>query len=155
MTAERKSVTGELGASRLAVLDALRRLPDDAWTPGRWVARGVVAHLTAWDEIGAAALSAAADGGSAPDLVTDFDAFNAQAVADAEALSAVQVVLRFHAARAALVAAVSRLDENVSVAIPWDGQGTVRDLALGLVFHEREHLDELAAGRESERGTHG
>ncbi|MFN8474453.1 MAG: DinB family protein [Anaerolineae bacterium] len=149
MTVDGKSLTGELGASRLAVLDALRRLPEDAWAPGQWVARGVVAHLAAWDEISTVFLNAAAAGAPTPPLVPDDDAFNAQAVAEAESLSAVQVVLRFHAARAALVAAVSGLDADMSVAVPWGGHGTVREVVLGLVSHERYHVGELATGGES------
>ena len=149
MTAASKSLTGELGAARLAVLDALRRLPDDAWQAERWVARGVVAHLAAWDEISTLFLDAAADGAPTPHAVTDFDAFNAGAVEEAASLSAVQAVLRFHAARAALVAAVSRVDADMRLKFPWGEQGTVREMVLGLVFHEREHADELGSGSES------
>ena len=142
--AEGLSLSGELGASRLAVLDELRRLPDDAWAPGQWVARGVVAHLAAWDEIGAAYLNAAAGGGTAPPPVTNFDAFNEGAVAETNPLSAVQVALRFHAARASLVATVSHVDEDMRLAFPWGGEGTARELVLDLISHEGYHAGELA-----------
>ncbi len=138
------SLSGELGASRLAVLEELRRLPDDAWAPGQWVARGVVAHLAAWDEIGTAYLNAAAAGKMAPPPVTNFDEFNEGAVGETNPLSAVQVVLRFHAARASLVATVSRVDEEMRLAFPWGGEGTAREMVLDLISHERYHAGELA-----------
>ncbi len=147
--AESVSLTGELGASRLAVLEELRRLPDDAWAPGQWVARGVVAHLAAWDEISTAYLEAASSAESAPPPVSDYDAFNEGAVAEATPLSAVQVVLRFHAARAALVAVVSRSDAEMHVAFPWGGEGTVRELVLDLISHERYHAGELAKSADA------
>ena len=150
---EPAELTGELGASRLALLDVLKRVPDDAWAPQAWGVREVVAHIAAWDEVSVQAVEAAGNGATAPEVVRDEDAFNAAAVAEFAALSAVQVVVRLHAARARLVATVSRAGDLTEVQFPWGPKGALSKMILGLVGHEREHTAELAALIEAERDS--
>src|SRR5215212_6175696 len=105
------TLTGELGKSRLALLEVLMTVPDAAWDAQDWGVREVLAHIAAWDDISAATVKALSDGQPTPPIVVDEDAFNHNAAASFATLSAPQVVVHLHAARARLVAAVSAASE--------------------------------------------
>lgn len=138
------SLTGQLGQSRLALLEVLMRVPDDAWDTQDWAVREVLAHIAAWDDIAAATVKALSDGQPTPPMVVDEDAFNANAARTFTNLSAPQVVIHVHAARARLVAAVSGAGDLGEFPLPWGGSGGLARLVTGLVKHEREHAAKLA-----------
>lgn len=138
------TLTGQLGQSRLALLEVLARMPDDAWAPQAWGLRKVLAHIAAWDDISARLVIALVDGQPLPPLALDEDGFNRAAAQDYISLSAPQVVIRLHMARARLVAAVSRAADLGEFPLPWGGHGDLARLVRGLVEHEREHAAELA-----------
>ncbi len=137
------ALTGMLGQSRLALLETLAHVSDAAWTASEWGVRGVVAHIAAWDEAAVATLHALAEGQTPPPPVVDEDAFNQRAVAAMADLSPVQVVIGLHAARARLVAAVSRAGDLGEFQFSWDARGTLAELVRGLVNHEQAHRAEI------------
>ncbi len=143
--ADRGALTGQLGQSRLDLLEVLSGVPDDAWGAGEWGVREVLAHLAAWDTAAATTLAALREGQPIPPVVVDEDAFNRAATEEFVPLSPQQVMVRLHMARAQLVAAVSRAGELGEFQFPWDAVGSLERLVRGLVNHEREHMAELRA----------
>ena len=149
--ADRAVLAGQLGQSRLDLLEVLTRVPDDAWGPGQWGVREVLAHLAAWDTASATTVNALRVGQPTPPVVVDEDAFNRAAVEEVAALSPQQVMVRLHMARAQLVAAVSQAGDLGEFQFPWDDRGTLERMVRGLVYHEREHTAEVRAqyGRDA------
>lgn len=137
------ALAGDLGRSRLSLLDALALAPDEAWQPREWGVREMVAHLAAWDDVCARAVAGLVDGGELVPVVRDEDAFKRQAATDARDLSPVQVVLRLHAARARLVSEVSRAGDLGEFEFPWGERGRLADMVRGLAVHERDHSGEI------------
>jgi hypothetical protein len=138
------ALAGDLGRSRLALLEVLARVPDDAWQPGAWGVRGNVAHVAAWDEAVARAIAAATDGNPLPTPIRDTEAFNTVAVAEFNQLSPVQVLVRLHMARARLVAAVSRAGAVGEFQYAGGARGMLAPLIAEVCDHERDHALEIA-----------
>lgn len=137
------ALAGELGRSRLQLLDALALVPDDAWQPRDWGVREMVAHLAARDDICTRTVTELMDGGELVPVLRDGDAFNRQAIEDARELSPLQVVLRLHAARARLVSQVARAGDLGEFQFPWGQHGQLADMVRGLAEHEGEHSREI------------
>ena len=138
-------LAGQLGQSRLDLLEVLVRVPDDAWGAGEWGVREVLGHLAAWDTVSAATVNAVREGQPTPPVVMDDDAFNRAATEEFAPLSPQQVMVRFHMARAQLVAAASRAGDLGEFQFPWNAVGTLERLVRGVVSHESEHVAELRA----------
>lgn len=137
------TLAGELGRSRLKLLDVLALAPDEAWQPQAWGVREMVAHIAAWDDVSARAVTGLIDGGELVPVVRDNDAFNRQAVEDARDLSPLQVVLRLHAARARLVSQVARAGDLGEFQFPWRERGRLADMVRGLARHEGYHSHQI------------
>ena len=138
-------LAGQLGQSRLDLLEVLVRVPDDAWGAGEWGVREVLGHLAAWDTVAAATVNAVREGQPTPPVVMDDDAFNRAATEEVAALSPQQVMVRFHMARAQVVAAVSRAGDLGEFQFPWNAVGSLERMVRGMVSHESEHVAELRA----------
>jgi len=138
------TLVGNLGRSRLALLEILAQVSDDAWAPSEWGVRGNVAHIAAWDDAVARAITAAVDGQAPPTPIRDDDAFNAAAVAEYNQLSPVQVMVRLHMARARIVGAVSRGGDLGEFQYAGGSWGTLSDLIDEVCEHEQEHGQEIA-----------
>lgn len=138
-------LTGQLGQSRLDLLDVLVHVPDDAWGAGQWGVREVLGHLAAWDTVSATTINAVREGQPTPPVVVDEDEFNRAASEEFATLSPQQVMVRLHMARAQLVAAVSRAGDLGDFQFPWNAVGTLERMVRGLVSHESEHVADLRA----------
>jgi hypothetical protein len=106
--------------------------------------RGNVAHIAAWDEAVARAITAAVEGQPPPTPIRDEEAFNTAAVAEFNQLSPVQVLVRLHIARARIVGAVSRGGDLGEFQYAGGSRGTLSDLVDEVCDHEQEHAQEIA-----------
>jgi hypothetical protein len=114
--------------------------------PG-WAIKQVLAHILAWEDVTTAALDAHARGEEpAPLEVQDIHAYNAQAVAEREALSYDRVVAEWELAREQLKAAINGLAAErfrEPLLYPWGGSGTVTQIVGIMAHHEEEHVQEM------------
>jgi hypothetical protein len=125
--------------------------------PG-WTVKQLLAHIAGWDEVCTLALRAhAGQDVELPDT-RDIEAFNTQAVAARQTMTAAQVVEEWKTARAEFKTAIDEIPESQledKILWTWGQRGTIAQAVDVFAEHELEHAHEiqeaLGAGRvESE-----
>lgn len=114
-----------------------------------WTIKQVLAHITGWDDATTAALRAHA-GGTEPGTPADrgIDHYNAQSVAERDALPYEHIVREWDLARDQLKRVLAELPpEKLAqpLLFPWGGMGTVAQIIAIMAHHETEHAAEITA----------
>lgn len=150
----RTSVLEALTASRAGLLDSVDGLSDEAMAVPHgdgWSAKDLLAHVSAWDELGALDLTRVARG-HVPFLAAyaheNVDAWNAFLIGGRRAFTLPQVRLEAEEKRGDLREALATLP----AALLDDGSFAQRLTAI-LVQHEAGHAAELRARREERDST--
>jgi hypothetical protein len=147
----RTSILEALTASRAALLDAVDGLSDQALTlarDGDWSAKDLLAHVSAWDELGALDLARAARG-HVPFLAAyaheNVDDWNAFLMGGRRAFTLPQVRLEAEEKRGDLREALGSLPAALL-----DEGGFAQQLTAVIAQHEAGHAAELRAWREAQ-----
>jgi uncharacterized protein (TIGR03083 family) len=113
-----------------------------------WTIKQVLAHLAGWDDATTSALRAHA-GAEAPatPAVLGINSYNAQSVAEREALSFDQIYAEWQLAREQLKEALRALPaEKLAepLLFPWGRTGSVAQIIDIMAEHEVEHAEEIS-----------
>jgi hypothetical protein len=112
-----------------------------------WTIKHVLAHITGWDDVTIAALRAHAVGEEpATPAVRGIDFYNAQTVAEREALSYDHIVKEWELAREQLKAVLEEMPAEKfeeTLVFPWGPRGTIAQIVAIFADHEEEHAEEI------------
>jgi hypothetical protein len=110
---------------------------------GIWVAKDLIGHLTAWEQLLVQPLQSLVDGGAfVPEIISDHDAFNMQQAGKRKDWTIIDVIRESDTVRTAILDALSKVTEEQSQLVlpaPWGGEQTLTHLIDGLRWHEDEH----------------
>lgn len=155
---ERGSKDGLLGALtvvREELLSATAMVPpgerEKVPVVGEWTLKDIVAHIVAWERLGAEGLRYMG-AGRTPQIehVTDIDAWNAAQCEACHDQSWAHVWSELHATRTETVDALEAItlaDLHKTYPFPWGGEGTAYDWVGVYVDHDWEHARELMNAR--------
>ncbi len=120
--------------------------PDQEIYPG-WTIKQFLAHLAGWDDACVIACKAY-ERGDVPAVAAPrgSDVYNAQTVAEREALSLKQIINEYEQARSQWIELVREMKPEMLAGImpaPWGQTLTVADLIKGMAGHELEHTYEI------------
>jgi len=114
--------------------------------PG-WTIKHVLAHIAGWDDVTIAALRAhLADVQPDTPAVRGIDFYNAQSVAEREALSYAQIAREWELAREELKDLINGMSPEKlekPLLFPWGRSGTVAQIVAIFASHEEEHAAEI------------
>lgn len=146
-----------LSRQRVALLDAIKDLPDDfldrKGVVGEWSIKNVLGHLVAWESAVTDFLPERVATGVRPAIFAligdDEDGWNAREVASREHLTPREQLEEFERTRQELLQTLRSLgEETLKHEHPWKGwDGTVAAYVLDSVGgHEDEHREAVLAG---------
>ena len=151
----KEGLLGALTVVREELLSAMATVPPEGreTTPvgGEWTLKDVVAHIVAWERLGAEGLRHMG-GGRTPQVehVTDIDAWNAAQCEACRDQSWDHVWSELHATRMETVDALEAItlaDLHKIYPFPWGEEGTAYDWVGVYVDHDWEHARELMNAR--------
>lgn len=139
----------ELDSAHKTMRGVLATIDPDRHVYPPWTIKHVLAHIAAWDEATTASLRAhlIGDDPGTP-AARGIDHYNAQCVAEREALSYAQVVTEWEQAREQLKAVLRELPPEKfaePLLFPWGQTGNVTLIVLILAHHEVQHAEEIRA----------
>lgn len=112
-----------------------------------WQIKHVLAHIAGWDDAVIASLHAHAAGEDpATPAIRGIDFYNAQTVAEREALSYDLIVKEWELSREQFKSIIREMSPEklgVPLVFPWGGTGTVAQIVEIFAEHEIEHAEEI------------
>ena len=155
------SVLEEMSRTRSLLLNAIEGLDEDALDHkgviGAWSIKNCLAHLAGWEDWIAQVLQAGLTNGHVPDHLRsapqDFDAFNAEQVAEREELTPDEQLTELQRVRVALLEIVEHLDEaTLNTPQPWAGKDRSIAFYLNILpHHDEEHLEDIQTAAQKLR----
>lgn len=149
------SVLEEMSRTRSILLNAIEGLDEAALDRkgviGDWSIKNCLAHLAGWEDWIAQALQAGLTNGHIPDhlrsALQDFNAFNAEQVAEREELTPDEQLTELQRVRGALFEIVGHLDEEtLNAPQPWAGKNRSIAFYLNILpHHDEEHMEDIQA----------
>ncbi|NOK58835.1 MAG: hypothetical protein GFH27_549301n137 [Chloroflexi bacterium AL-W] len=147
------SVLEEMERTRSTLLNVIDILNEDALDHkgmiGDWSIKNCLAHIAGWEDWIVQTLQAGLSNGQIPDhlrsALQDFNAFNADQVAEREELTPDEQLTELHRVRTALMTIVGDLDEaTLNKPQPWAGKDRSIAFYLNILpHHDEEHLADI------------
>ncbi|MEM8532140.1 MAG: DinB family protein [Chloroflexota bacterium] len=155
------SVLEEMQRTRSTLLNAIEGLDESALDRkgliGDWSIKNCLAHLAGWEDWIAQVLQAGFANGHIPEhlrsVLQDFNAFNAEQVAEREELTPDEQLTELQRVRVALLEIVGHLDEaTLNTPQPWAGKDRSIAFYLNILpHHDEEHLADIQAAAQKLR----
>ncbi len=147
-------LTATLRANRARLLALLDGLPEEQMLIpdliGRWSIKDLLAHLAGWEDWAVQVLTVVPPGETMPaayaEALADFDAFNAESVAERDDYSPDEQLVELERVHEELIGMVERLGaDGLAQTFRWPGDrpSTFGQFVGIFAHHDLQHLDDL------------
>ncbi|MFZ6031552.1 MAG: DinB family protein [Chloroflexota bacterium] len=145
---ERENLLKQMERSRQEIETLLSAVALDREIYPGWTKKELVAHLTGWEDGSLNSVQAMLTGAvpSVPAAQRGPDHYNEQSVTERTGLAYEQVFREWVLARQQFADLIREMTPQQFVSrlvFPWGLEGTVSDALLGLLGHEREHIQQI------------